>query len=214
MVPPDIRRPYTATMSKGFLTSVYDLATPDETRKLYDDWAESYDAEIAQNGYETPTRIAEALARHAPDRAAPILDFGCGTGLSGVALKRAGFQTIDGADLSADMLTGAEATGVYRTLWQVEAGDPIPGGYAAITAAGVIGVGAAPVETFDAIMDALAPAGLFALSYNDHALADPVYEDKLRGYTGTGKARLLFQEYGTHLPGIDLKSNVYVIEKT
>ena len=91
---------------KKFLSEVYDLATPAETRALYDDWSASYDAEITENGYATPRRIAEALAQFA-DPSAPILDFGCGTGLSGLALKAAGFQTIDGADLSADMLKGA-----------------------------------------------------------------------------------------------------------
>ena len=29
-----------------------------------------------------------------------------------------------------------------------------------------------------------------------------------------GAARQLFMEYGAHLPGIDLKSTVYVFEKT
>ena len=201
-------------MTRKFLSDVYDLSTPDQTRALYDSWSASYDAEIAENGYATPGRVAEALARHAKNPVATILDFGCGTGLSGVALKLAGFAEIDGADLSADMLKGAAAKGVYRKLWQVEPGDPLPTGYSAITATGVIGVGAAPVQVFDLILDALAPGGLFALSYNDHALADPRFEAKLRQHIDAGNARLLFQEYGTHLPGIDLKSNVYVIEKT
>lgn len=199
---------------KKFLSQVYDLATPEATRTLYDDWSASYDAEIAENGYATPARIAEALARHAPDSTVPILDFGCGTGLSGVALKLAGFTVIDGADLSADMLKGAAEKSVYRELWQVEPGADIPRGYAAITATGVIGIGAAPPEVFDTIMAALAPGGLFALSFNDHALAAPEFEGRLRSYTESGGAQLLFQEYGAHLPGIDLKSNVYVVEKT
>lgn len=199
---------------RKFLGDVYDLATPQETRTLYDKWSESYDDEVAENGYATPARIAEALARHLTDTSAKILDFGCGTGLSGLALRATGFDRIDGADLSQDMLKGAAATGAYRTLWQVEAADPIPGGYAAITATGVIGIGAAPVEVFDTILAALDPGGLFALSYNDHALAEPQFEAKLHARIRDGTARLMFQEYGAHLPGIGLKSNVYVLEKT
>lgn len=199
---------------KTFLTEVYDLATPEATRALYDNWSASYDAEIAENGYATPARIAEALARHLGESTAPILDFGCGTGLSGMALKAVGFTVIDGADLSADMLKGAAEKSVYRKLWQVEPGAEIPRGYNAVTATGVIGIGAAPISVFDTIMAALDLGGLFALSFNDHALAEPAYEAKLRRYTDLGRARLLFQEYGTHLPGIDLKSNVYVLEKT
>ena len=198
---------------KKFLSEVYDLATPDQTRALYDDWSTSYDAEITENGYATPRRIAEALAQFA-NASTPVLDFGCGIGLSGLALKSAGFETIDGADFSADMLKGAAEKRAYRRLWQVEAADPVPTGYAAITATGVIGVGAAPADTFDKLLEALADGGHFALSFNDHALADPQFEGRLTAATDAGRARLVFKEYGTHLPGIDLKSNVYVLEKT
>jgi len=199
---------------KQFLTEVYDLQTPAQTRDMYDQWSASYDAEIAENGYATPARIAEALARHVPDKTTPVLDFGCGTGLSGLTLKAAGFTMLDGADLSADMLKGAAEKGIYRNLQLVEPGAAIPSGYSLITATGVIGVGAAPPEVFDLIVDALTPGGLFAFSFNDHALADPVFDGRLRASIEAGKTRLLFQEYGTHLPGIDLKSNVYVLEKT
>jgi len=202
-------------MSKQkFLTQVYDLDTPDATRELYDNWSASYDAEISENGYATPARVAEALSRHLSDKSSAILDFGCGTGLSGLALRSEGFTQIDGADLSADMLKGAAEKRAYHKLWQVELDDTIPSGYDAITATGVIGVGAAPIEVLDAILKALAPGGLFALSFNDHALADPQFEGRLRALLADGAARLLFQEYGPHLPGINLKSNVYVLQKS
>ncbi|MEL7154480.1 MAG: hypothetical protein AAFN51_11950, partial [Pseudomonadota bacterium] len=66
----------------GFLDKVYDARDASETRALYDDWAASYDAEVAENGYATPGRCAEALKQHLSDPSASILDFGCGTGLS------------------------------------------------------------------------------------------------------------------------------------
>ncbi len=201
-------------MTKKFLTSTYKRADPDQARAHYDDWATSYDAEIAENGYATPARVAEALARHAPGLCGPLLDFGCGTGLSGVALRAAGFTTIDGADLSADMLKGAAEKGAYRKLWQIEATDPVPGGYDLITATGVIGIGAAPASTFDVLLGALSSGGLLAMSLNDHTRTDPEFDGRWRAALDAGTARLLFQEYGVHLPGIDLKSTVYVFEKT
>ena len=42
----------------------------------------------------------------------------------------------------------------------------------------------------------------------------PEYEAKLKSYTETGKARLLVEEYGPHLPDLDTNSKVYVLEKT
>ena len=101
-------------MTEGFLNNAYGARDSAATRKLYDDWAASYEAEIAENGYATPTRCAEALRSKIRDASAPILDFGCGTGLSGLALKLVGFETIDGVDLSQEMLNQAREKGVYR----------------------------------------------------------------------------------------------------
>ncbi len=201
---------------KDYLEQVYSLSTPAETRALYDEWAETYDAEIMDNGYATPLRVARALAAQVKNLDRPVLDFGCGTGLCGAALIQSGFTAIDGADLSADMLAEARAKGVYRDLWQVHAGSDLPfdpGDYAAITAAGVIGSGAAPPETLDLLLDNLAPGGLLAFSFNDHALDDPEYEGRLRRAVEDGIVQILFQEHGPHLPAIGLNATVYVIEK-
>lgn len=200
----------------GFLNKAYGARDATSTRQLYDDWAASYESEVGDNGYATPGRCGAALTANMADLNAPILDFGCGTGLSGLALRLAGFSTIDGLDLSADMLAVARGKNLYRTLHQIEAGDALPhrpGDYAAIAAIGVIGAGAAPISIFDTLMDSLAPGGRFVFSFNDHALQDPINEAKMQDWIGTDRAKLLFKEYGDHLPGIDLKSNVYVIEK-
>ena len=66
-----------------------------ETIAVYADWADNYDAEITSRGYRTPDRLAAALSKFVTAET-PILDFGCGTGIGGAALIRAGFRTIDG----------------------------------------------------------------------------------------------------------------------
>jgi len=203
-------------MTEKFLDKVYDARDAEETRTLYDAWSTTYEAEVVEHGYATPGRCAEALAQYLDDLTAPVLDFGCGTGLSGLALRTHGFQTIDGVDLSEDMLKGAAEKGAYRALRQIEAGaQPVgtPGDYAAIAAIGVIGAGAAPIDTFDLLMNGLVSGGKLVLSFNDHALSDPANEGRLSEWMDTGAARLLFKDYGPHLPGLDLKSNVYVLEK-
>jgi len=188
------------------------------TRKLYDDWAASYEAEIAENGYATPRRCAEALAQAVADHGAPVLDVGCGTGLSGLALKAAGFQVIDGSDLSEGMLAQARARGdVYRDLTQTDLDDPFPfaqGVYANAVAVGVVSPGHAPPEAVDAILDLLPAGGCCALSLNDHALDDPAFPGKIEQVVADGRAELVFSERGPHLPGIDLEAIVYVLKKT
>lgn len=198
----------------GFLDKAYQARDGASTRALYDDWAASYEAEVSEHGYATPGRCADALKNYVTDLSAPILDFGCGTGLSGLALRLAGFEKIDGIDLSAEMLEGARAKGVYRHLDQIEADGALPReGYGAMAAIGVIGAGAAPIDVLHTLMRALPRNGKLVFSFNDHALEDPLNEAGISAWTDCGAGRLLFKEHGDHLPGIGLKSNVYVLEK-
>lgn len=202
---------------KKFLDTVYDLVSPEATRDLYDAWSASYDAEVLANGYATPGRIAAALARHVSDKTNPVLDFGCGTGLSGAALRLAGFEVVDGADMSPEMLTQAERKQIYRKLFQLEVDQPWPfvkGDYVAICACGVIGVGAAPVSVLDALIEVLSKDGILAFSFNDKTLKDRSFEARLNDHLDGGTARLLARDYGPHLPARDMKSMIYVVEKT
>jgi len=86
------------------------------------------------------------------------------------------------------------------------------GEFCNITASGEIGIGAAPLCVFDAIIALLAPECLFAFSFNDHTLSDPAYETKVSDYVDTSTAKLLMREYGDHLPGAGLKSNVNIFQ--
>ena len=120
----------------------------EETIEVYTDWAANYDSDVGVRGYHTPRRLAEALSAHLPDRDAPVLDFGCGTGLSGLALRAAGIAPLHGTDITPAMLDIAKPKGAYDRLWQSEPGklDTAPGTYRAIVAAGVVSLGAAPPE--------------------------------------------------------------------
>jgi predicted TPR repeat methyltransferase len=203
-------------MTEKFLHNTYSLSSPEETKDHYDRWAASYDQEIAENGYATPGRVAEALWQACPEPETAVLDFGCGTGLSGLALRRVGYNIVDGMDPSPEMIEGAGKKDAYRTLTNIAIDDraPVPRGeYRLITGTGVLGVGAAPPEVFDMIMHALPRDGMFAFSYNDHALANKSYTTKISEWVDCGAAHLLFKEYGEHLPGLDMKSEVYVIRK-
>ena len=202
-------------MTEKFLDKTYMTSGAGQMRDLYNDWADSYDSEIAENGYATPARIAEAVALHMPDRHMPILDYGCGTGLSGAALVQQGFTQIDGMDPSAGMLEKCRSKGIYRDLTQLDLDGPLPiaqDSYRVIVAVGVISTGAGPASLMDTLIDLLPPGGLFGLSLNDHALADPDYPDGIARLKRAGH-EVLVENYGTHLPGIDLKSMIYLFAK-
>ncbi|MCH2094543.1 MAG: methyltransferase domain-containing protein [Rhodobacteraceae bacterium] len=203
-------------MSERFLDKVYEVTGPKETQALYEAWAQSYDAEVGEHGYATPGRCAKALFSVMPKPQSPILDFGCGTGLSGLALHMAGFEVIDGMDMSQAMLAKAQEKAIYRRTFVRQAGTSdicAPGDYDAIAAIGVIGAGAAPITLFDDIVSSLAAGGFFTFSFNDHTLMDPSYEAKLDGHIQAGAVQLLARDHGDHLPGIGLKSTIYVVRK-
>ncbi|MGR3344563.1 MAG: class I SAM-dependent DNA methyltransferase [Paracoccaceae bacterium] len=204
-------------MAKEFLNDVYALKSVDDMRALYDDWSATYDEEVGGKGYATPARVALALAGLMADRSAPILDFGCGTGMSGAAMKAQGFSVIDGCDLSGEMLARAREKQAYRRLWQANTDGPFParpGDYAAITAVGVVSIGAAPPETLDVLVGALAPGALLAFSFYDRTFEDPRFEARVTDYLTTGTCTQLFREDGEHLPGIGLRSTVFVLRCT
>lgn len=202
-------------MTKSFLDSVYGAKGADALVDLYDTWASSYDAELAEAAYATPARLAAALAACDTPTDCRVLDYGCGTGLSGLALVARGYTLIDGVDLSAEMLAQAEAKQIYGRLWQAAPDTAVllaPGDYPVIVAAGVVSPGAAPASLLGELAGALEPGGRLAFSFNDHALSDPSYPEALRALPGRGMT-CLFEEYGEHLPAIGLNSTVYVFEQ-
>ena len=191
---------------------LWEPRSPEETRDLYRDWAETYDDDVQGAGYATPARLAKALAGIVPDLTVPVLDFGCGTGLSGMALAAEGFTQVDGTDITPEMLQRAEATGAYRKTWISKPGDAPPEGYDVISAIGVVSLGAAPANTLHVLLAALEPGGLLGFSYNDATLADDSYMKALE--IAQSRAELIHEDYGDHLPGKDMKSSIYILRKS
>ncbi len=202
---------------KNHLSRSYDLQTVEDTQKFYSDWAATYDAEIIENGYITPNRCSKALASFTPNLNISILDIGCGTGLSGKILSATGFTHIDGCDINGEMLKVAKTRGIYDRLWLSDLDDPFPfkpGTYDAISAIGVIGAGAAPIEVFYSVLKKLDKDGLFVFSFNDHTLEDSSFEAAINQQIKNNNFELLLKKYGDHLPGRNIKANVYVMKKT
>lgn len=205
------------TGAKRLLDAAYAVASADDAKLLYDDWAAGYAAEMAENGYAAPARTAAALATFATDLTAPVLDLGCGGGLSGAALREAGFSAIDGADFSPRMLEEAARRDVYRDLLLTDLSAPLPaddGQYANMTAVGVFTPGHAPASLIEAVMNVLPQGGCFAFSLNEHAMKDPEYSGRLCELLDTGYASLVFKELGPHMPSINLQAEVWVLRRS
>lgn len=98
-----------------------------------------------------------------PDKAAPILDIGCGAGGFLDVLQSIGYSCLEGVDLSPSQVHAAAARGLTGvTLGSaVEYLQPRPGRYALITAFGVLEhqTRAELFELLDAVRDGLVPGG-------------------------------------------------------
>lgn len=203
------------TTDKSFLQNAYGLHGAEQTTRYYDEWAATYEAELAANGYVTPGRCADALLALDPRARGPVLDLGCGTGLAGLALRARGFQPIDGMDFSPGMLEVARAHGCYRAL---DPGDLTKSldrddAYAHAVAAGVFSPGHAPASS---IRNGLAPVvagGVMAFSLNDHALEDPSFDAEIASLVECGAAEIAFSGYGPHIPATGLQARVIALRK-
>ena len=138
-------------------------------RELFDQYAPRFDADLeGRLGYRTPGLLAALLAEAgvAADGSRRVLDLGCGTGLSGVALKPFAAR-LEGLDLSPRMLAEARQRGLYDALHEADLLDWLPGRRAAfelVAAADVLNYLGDLAPALAAMAGALVPDGIAAFS--------------------------------------------------
>jgi predicted TPR repeat methyltransferase len=151
----------------GFLGAAYEAKGADEIAELYDKWASSYDAEMAQFGYRHPSIGLALVCRHVPRGAQPVLDAGAGTGLLGEWLAIAGYPQVEALDISEGMLAVAAGKGCYSALHRLALGGPLPfadGRYAAVAAVGVFSTGHVGLEGLDELIRICRKDGVIVLT--------------------------------------------------
>lgn len=135
-------------------------------RTLFDQYAPRFDVELTETlGYRAPALLAALLARHMAGRGPlAILDLGCGTGLSGAALKPLAAR-LDGIDLSPGMIAQARTRGIYQSLEAAEARgflETSERSWDAIAAVDMLNYVGDLGPILAAAANRLAPGGLFA----------------------------------------------------
>ena len=146
------------------LDTAYSLQTPDDNRRLYRDWAETYDSDFAEkSGY----RMARLIARAYLDAGGqwPALDVGCGTGLLAQSLPPD--AVIDGVDISPEMLAVAARKDRYRHLIELNLMEPFTlahAPYAGMTSSGTFTHGHVGPVALGRLIDFLAPGAVAAIS--------------------------------------------------
>jgi predicted TPR repeat methyltransferase len=180
-------------MTKSRLDAVYSATSTDELSTAYDEWADSYDADMAEVGYRHPAVAVGLLARHLPRGSSPVLDAGAGTGLVGELLGTLGYPSVDALDASPGMLRIAEGKGAYRELHHAFLGQPLPfddDRYAAAISTGVFTAGHVGIEGLPELFRVVRPGGVIILSVK-LTVWDDGFEEFVRRAESEGGIRLV-----------------------
>ena len=159
------------------LDDAYALKTPEDNVALYRHWAETYDAEFARHrGYQYPHKIADIYAHHSKPDDNPILDVGSGTGLVASALQEHqainAQLTIDGVDISPEMLAISRTKNVYRHLFEADLTQPVDlpeKQYGAVVSAGTFTHGHVGPEALLTLLRLSRTGALFVIGVNGTA---------------------------------------------
>jgi 2-polyprenyl-3-methyl-5-hydroxy-6-metoxy-1,4-benzoquinol methylase len=199
---------------------------PERIKDFYRDWAQSYDADVGGEGYRAPGIVA-TLARllqlswfDAAQSDLRIMDAGCGTGLAGVALRKAGFANVDGFDIAPEMVDEARATGAYaRLLAEIDlnADDPgltgLAGSYDIVTCAGVFTLGHVEPQGLNHLFALLRAGGFVIVSTREDYLKQSNYRTFSRKLVADGDIALVQTLSDAHYVGGD-RADYWVYRKT
>ena len=151
--------------------NAYSLETPADNIRLYEKWADTYDADfVAKEAYVAHLRVAEVFVQQSVE--GPVLDVGCGTGGVGVSLREHGVEDIVGVDISLQMLAVAankkasDGNAVYRALTAVDLTQNLDfpdNQFAGIVSAGTFTHGHLGPEPFDELWRVAAPGARCAI---------------------------------------------------
>ncbi len=203
---------------ENFFESAYSLKSAEETREMYDRWSQVYDQDLSKGEYQQPVRCAEALHAQVQNKALNILDVGCGTGLSGLALKELGYQHIDGCDLSEGMLDKADNLNIYKRLFSCNLNAPPidakSNHYDAVTAVGVFSFGHIMPQAVDELLRVVKPKGTIIIGLNDHFYNEGSLTKKLNILETSKEIVIINQEHGEHIPENNLMGWVITLKKS
>jgi SAM-dependent methyltransferase len=160
---------------KPNLDAAYAVKTPDDNRRLYADWADTYDDEFAADmDYQLP-RMVGLIFCEAFKGSGPVLDVGAGTGLLAQNIPIRAMIEIDALDVSPDMLAVAAQKGLYRKTIEADLTKPLDindGVYGAIVSSGTFTHGHVGPDAIDALLRIARPGAIFVLAINaEHFVA-------------------------------------------
>ena len=199
------------------LARAYEVETQDDSLALYKDWADTYDEHLEQGlNYLAPSAIAAVFAEYVADKAATVVDIGCGTGLTGVAAAAQGYSTLDGIDISPEMLGEAGKKGLYRALIEADLTGPLDIAdetYGAAISSGTFTHAHVGAGALDEIFRILKPGAMFACTINAEVWVENGFGPKISALTRSGVVHVREVRPGTYFQGADAIGRFVVFQK-
>jgi predicted TPR repeat methyltransferase len=197
VIPPGV-----SPQAARLLERAYALDSDEKSRALYRDWAETYDDTMLQGlQYLSPQTVARLLADHLADRQAEVLDIGCGTGLLGQGLAGHGFTTIDGLDVSPEMVQVAQRRGVYRNFIVADLNQPLAiadARYGGMSCCGTFTHGHVGAGCLDELFRVLRPGAPFAFTVKLEVLESLGFRARLAELVQLGRIRQVHFAHDRH----------------
>jgi predicted TPR repeat methyltransferase len=193
----------TDASKQTLLDRVFAATSTEESHTLYEEWATTYDADMAEHDFTAPRLVAEAVLRglklnHLPDQKQAssrlsIVDAGCGTGLVGIELAKLGAKHIDGLDISEGMLSVARKTGAYRDLKITDLTARLPiadGVYDVLTCCGTFTHGHLGPEPMAEFLRIVKSGGVVVATVLDSHWVEKGFEHEVEKLVQDGRAEL------------------------
>ena len=185
-----------------FLDEAYNLDDEASMMAFYRKWAEDYDRQMLDElQYVSPTEIAKLLSHYLPERHSCILDVGCGTGLTSTYLAVAGYECLDGIDLSSDMVRVAAGRGIYRELLVGDVTLPLErddASYDGVISSGTFTHGHVGPEPLAEIFRILRPGGILACTVHMDLWESRGFRAAFEALEQSGRAQCLERNSGIY----------------
>ncbi len=183
----------------------------------YDAWAPEYEQDLVEKwGYMSPKITADAFEIFNPNKNIEIIEYGCGTGLIGGEYYRRGYRTIDGLDISEQMLVGAKAKHCYRKLWRGDLTKPIDLKdkiYDAGMCVGSMGAGHVEAEYLTELLRPIKTGGILLIYMNDAFYQQDAFQNRFALHEKEGRWQILQTEKSNYMAELDRPGRLFVGKK-
>ena len=162
---------------------IYKLTSKDKVLKYYDDWTKNaqFNQDMIDWEYTAPVNTVQLLDKYIQDKNIKILDAGCGSGLTGIELKKRGYVNIHGVDFSKSMLN-LIPNNIYQTVELIDLNEPLKyddNDFGAIICVGAFTYGHVKARALDEFIRVTNKNGYICFTINEGIYTEYKFDKKI-----------------------------------